>query len=446
MYLSWMLRIFALLVVCHLLLGMMDDDLLEKDLYKILELDKDASVHEIKKSYRRLARENHPDKVSDDLEKAKRGDKFREIASAYEVLNDQKLRDEYDYLRLAKHHGPERNYHSNSGSPGHSPFGDDHRYYETFDPNDMHKQHVMFEDIFDMYEQMMNQAGPGVGGTYTMDFDDDGNSIFSNDAFGDMGGGMGDLFDDFFKLANRGGGVHHHSRQHHSHIPRFSYSITDSPFMAQEIITPYSPIILSPDRSHIAYLDMHCSFNVIAGNINDFLSYMQNGIASGKGSSILVDVPNTKRKFRTPEQTSLKGYCFAGLDSVGSFSVFAGSPHSNYNVIWSTDREEKDEQDVRNAEYKLFTLNLFDSGELMVTCASRFSSFEGNDFECIWSTTNCSKSKRWIFAVEKISRGARSLIRAIQEEGVVLSLKKVLARMVRRLLVMMENTLHRFDI
>ena len=54
-----------------------------KDWYKVLGLSKTASATEIKKAYKRLALQWHPDKNQDNKEAAE--DKFREVAEAYEV-------------------------------------------------------------------------------------------------------------------------------------------------------------------------------------------------------------------------------------------------------------------------------------------------------------------------------------------------------------------------
>ena len=64
-----------------------------KDLYDVLGVPRDASVDEIKTSFRRLARDTHPDANPDDPEAEVR---FREIAEAYEVLSDSKRRAAYD--------------------------------------------------------------------------------------------------------------------------------------------------------------------------------------------------------------------------------------------------------------------------------------------------------------------------------------------------------------
>ncbi|MEX2486916.1 MAG: molecular chaperone DnaJ [Nitriliruptoraceae bacterium] len=69
---------------------------LEKDYYAVLGVSKDASADEIKKAYRKLARENHPDAHPDDADSERR---FKEIGEAYAVLGDEKQRREYDELR-----------------------------------------------------------------------------------------------------------------------------------------------------------------------------------------------------------------------------------------------------------------------------------------------------------------------------------------------------------
>ena len=69
---------------------------LEKDYYATLGVAKDATAAEIKKAYRRLAREHHPDAKPDDSRAEAR---FKEIGEAYAVVGDAATRKEYDELR-----------------------------------------------------------------------------------------------------------------------------------------------------------------------------------------------------------------------------------------------------------------------------------------------------------------------------------------------------------
>lgn len=84
-----------------------------KDLYKTLGVDKKASADEIKKAFRRKARQYHPDVKPDDKASEK---KFKEINEAYEILGDEKKRREYDTYGEAFHH-------QGGGGPGGFPGG-----------------------------------------------------------------------------------------------------------------------------------------------------------------------------------------------------------------------------------------------------------------------------------------------------------------------------------
>ena len=75
---------------------MASQDWFEKDFYKILGVAKDTPEAEIKKSYRKLARQFHPDSNPGD---AKAEAKFKEISEAFSVLSDAEQRKEYDAVR-----------------------------------------------------------------------------------------------------------------------------------------------------------------------------------------------------------------------------------------------------------------------------------------------------------------------------------------------------------
>lgn len=82
-----------------------------RDYYEVLGVDKDASDEDLKKAYRRMAREYHPDANPDDPEAE---GKFKELGEAYAVLSDANRRSNYDRFG---HSGP-----SMGGAAGFDPF------------------------------------------------------------------------------------------------------------------------------------------------------------------------------------------------------------------------------------------------------------------------------------------------------------------------------------
>lgn len=70
----------------------------KRDYYEVLGVDKNASANEIKKAYRKLAIQYHPDKQHDktDAEKKEAEEKFKEAAEAYSVLSDADKKARYD--------------------------------------------------------------------------------------------------------------------------------------------------------------------------------------------------------------------------------------------------------------------------------------------------------------------------------------------------------------
>ncbi|MCZ1009020.1 molecular chaperone DnaJ [Streptomyces lydicus] len=135
-------------------------DFVEKDYYKVLGVPKDATEAEIKKAYRKLAREFHPDANKGD---AKAEERFKEISEAHDVLGDTKRRKEYDEARTL------------FGNGGYRP-------------------------------------GPGGGGSFNFDLGDlFGGAPGQSGGGGGFGGGLGDVFGGLF---NRGGaGTRTHARR-----------------------------------------------------------------------------------------------------------------------------------------------------------------------------------------------------------------------------------------
>jgi len=89
----------------------------KKDYYEVLGINKNASDDDIKKAYRKLAMQYHPDKNPDNKEAE---EKFKEVSEAYEILSDKDKKAKYDRYG---HSGPQRN-----------PFGDDFGFGFGFNP------------------------------------------------------------------------------------------------------------------------------------------------------------------------------------------------------------------------------------------------------------------------------------------------------------------------
>lgn len=90
----------------------------DRDFYKILGVSRDASPEEIKKAYRQLAKELHPDRNPDDEEAEER---FKDVSGAYGVLSDEekkKLYDEFGEVGLREGFDPEAYYAATQGVGG----------------------------------------------------------------------------------------------------------------------------------------------------------------------------------------------------------------------------------------------------------------------------------------------------------------------------------------
>ncbi len=91
-------------------------DAVEKDYYKALGVAKDASAADIKKAYRKLARDNHPD--TNPAGEAR----FKQVSEAYDVLSDAAKRKEYDEQRSLFGSGPRPGFNSGGAGSGAMPF------------------------------------------------------------------------------------------------------------------------------------------------------------------------------------------------------------------------------------------------------------------------------------------------------------------------------------
>ncbi|CAF1595796.1 unnamed protein product [Adineta ricciae] len=85
----------------------------QRDFYKILKLPRTATLNQIKKSYRTLAKELHPDKNKND---PKAQERFQDLGAAYEVLSDADKRKTYD------RHGEEGLKRQGNDDSFHDPF------------------------------------------------------------------------------------------------------------------------------------------------------------------------------------------------------------------------------------------------------------------------------------------------------------------------------------
>lgn len=86
--------LYSVLLNFVLLLVLSNDfALANRDFYKILNVGKSANTNEVKKAYRKMAKELHPDKNKDDPNAS---EKFSDLSAAYEVLSDTEKRKLYD--------------------------------------------------------------------------------------------------------------------------------------------------------------------------------------------------------------------------------------------------------------------------------------------------------------------------------------------------------------
>ena len=141
---------------------MASQDWFDKDFYGVLGVSKTISEADLKKAYRKLARQHHPDSNPGN---AKAEAKFKEISEAHSVLSDPKLRKEYDQIRAM-------------GSGARFSAGG--------------QQGGGFEDVFGgMFGQQQQRPGTRTGGTQSSaSFEDLLGGMFGSGGFGATSGGF----------------------------------------------------------------------------------------------------------------------------------------------------------------------------------------------------------------------------------------------------------------
>ena len=140
--------------------AMTGQDWMDKDFYATLGVAKDADGDAIKKAYRKLARQYHPDQNQGDLTAEA---KFKEVGEAYAVLSDPKERQQYDAIRSMA--GGGARFHPGSGGGGFSDmfggmFGGGGNPNVQFSGGRPGAGGAGFSDIFSMF----GGGGGGFGG------------------------------------------------------------------------------------------------------------------------------------------------------------------------------------------------------------------------------------------------------------------------------------------
>jgi len=177
-------------IVAFLLLSMETYCYAAEDYYKTLGLKDTASIPEVKKAFRTLAKTLHPDKNKEPGAEAK----FRKVLEAYEVLSDEDKKREYDAMRRGGG-GSRSGSNFNSFGRGTRARNFDFDFDELFKQfeSDIWEQHEHQKEHFrshftSHFQQHSKHAGGfDAAGDMFHEFDGDANSLFGDmDAFFDL--------------------------------------------------------------------------------------------------------------------------------------------------------------------------------------------------------------------------------------------------------------------
>ncbi|KAI1289847.1 DnaJ -like protein subfamily B member 2 [Halotydeus destructor] len=257
------------------------------DYYKTLEVSKSATAAEIKKAYRRLALQWHPDKNPERKEVAEK--RFKEISEAYEVLSDERKKRVYDQNRdsvfRTSHHG-----HGSRRNHGHGMF---------FDVGSTPFSHFHFRDPADVFEEFFRSSpfehffGPTrrTGNS----------SVPSRSA-------------SFFDTS-----VHHHQHlhhHHHQHHPSSQISTTSSPYRrsaSSSLIDPFSqPSPFNHYENHLRAFDIFSS-----GPFNSFFASPFANMSTS--ASAAASVRKTSTRFMNGKKIVTKTVIENGTETVSVY-------------------------------------------------------------------------------------------------------------------------------
>ena len=318
--------IFVLLLQIELLRGELDDKLIEKDLYAVLRVKPNASLKEIKKSYRKLAQIHHPDKHINSANKSDANNVnnkksssqanyeskdmnealFREIAEAHEVLSSAANREEYDYRRaLYLSAQSEAREARNEYSEGRR-----------------HRNEDIFAEFSSSFENFFDSNRKSAG---TNSADNFKNKILHQFL-------LLPLFTGYFFVRPPG--------------------LIGPVLPAGNVLFPYSPILARPN--HFSYLDASCSLVVAEGDPEVFMYHLLLDVRTDGGyvPPVLEEIEYSEERkrmravFRSPSFPQLEGNCFAGLYEDGVLAVFAGHPDMpGMQPLWHSESENAQNED-----------------------------------------------------------------------------------------------------